>query len=265
MTALTTSTSFQAPGPGGWRRLADHFPGALTAEYQRIYAETCPLGMATYMERYGVLARTLDVAFVHGHLYIAPVPLAGSREPRTAPPRALVWLVSRVHPAFRRRTRAARRALAQRPWREVTAHWYDVERDQWCQRRESGRGGRPEHPRRAGAGRAPPSLSAARHRRLRASLRAARRRPAAGRALDHPMPGVGRRPDRDDRRARRIIPRGARLDVVTVDARHGLRPRQPDVERARRPRLITDVARRDAARSQPPCGGRRPTPSSRRW
>ena len=68
MALSTPSTTFPAPGPGGWRRLADHFPRALTAEYQRIYAETCPPGMASYMQRYGVLARTLDVAFVHGHL-----------------------------------------------------------------------------------------------------------------------------------------------------------------------------------------------------
>ena len=88
MTSSTLPRAFPAPGAGGWRRLADHFPRAVTAEYQRIYAETCPPGMASYMERYGVLARTLDVAFVHGHLYITPVPLAGSREPRRTPPGA---------------------------------------------------------------------------------------------------------------------------------------------------------------------------------
>ena len=79
MNSSTPPTVFSAPGPGGWRRLADHFPRALTAEYLRIYAETCPPGMASYMERYGVLARTLDVAVVQGHLYITPVPLAGPR------------------------------------------------------------------------------------------------------------------------------------------------------------------------------------------
>ena len=52
-------------------RLADHFPNALTPEYQRLYSETCPAGMGSYMSRYA-LARTLDVAYVHGHLYITP-------------------------------------------------------------------------------------------------------------------------------------------------------------------------------------------------
>ncbi len=132
--ATATTDTFEAPGPGGWRRLADHFPGALTAEYQRIYAETCPAGSATYMARYGVLARCLDVAFVHGHLYIAPVPLVGSRQPRTTPPVVLVWLLSRAHPAFRRRNRAARRALGARPWRVVADHWFALERARWCER-----------------------------------------------------------------------------------------------------------------------------------
>lgn len=133
-TVAERSTAFDPPGPGGWRRLADHFPGALTPEYQLLYAETCPPGMAAYLARYGVLARTLDVAFVHGHLYIAPVPLAGPREMRRPPPGVAIWVISRLHPAFRRRTRAAQRALRERPWRTVAAHWFEVERLQWGRR-----------------------------------------------------------------------------------------------------------------------------------
>ena len=125
---------FEQPGPGGWMLLGDHFPGALTAEYQRLYAETCPAGMGSYMERYGVLAKRIDVAFVHGHLYITPAPLAGPREMRRPPPRAMVWLMARVHPTFRSRNRAAKRALADRPWRDVTRHWFETERGEWIER-----------------------------------------------------------------------------------------------------------------------------------
>ena len=135
---------FRAPGPGGWRRLADHFPGALTAEYQRIYAETCPPGMATYMERYGVLARTLDVAFVHGHLYIAPVPLAGPREPATdAAARAGVAAVAAApgvppsQPGRPPRPRGSGRgAPSPRTGSPSSAM-------QWWQRNRERRGGRP--------------------------------------------------------------------------------------------------------------------------
>jgi rifampicin phosphotransferase len=128
------TTRFDPPGPGGWKRLADHFPDALTPEYQRLYAETAPAGMAIGMERHGVLARSIDVGYVHGHLYITPVPIAGPREMRRTPPVAAVWLLSRVHPEFRRRTRSARRALTERPWRAVAAHWFDTERFEWERR-----------------------------------------------------------------------------------------------------------------------------------
>jgi pyruvate,water dikinase len=135
---------FDPPGPGGWLRLADHFPNALTPEYQRLYAETCPPGMAAYMARYGVVARTLDLAFVHGHLYISPVPIAGPRELRRPPPTAAVWLLARAHPEFRRRNRAARAALTERPWRAAAARWFADERDRWRRRDEAAEAVDPE-------------------------------------------------------------------------------------------------------------------------
>ena len=45
-----------------------------------------------------------------------------------------MWMLSRIHPAFRRRNQAARHALQNRPWRAVTEHWFAAERDQWRQR-----------------------------------------------------------------------------------------------------------------------------------
>ena len=74
------TATFEPPGPGGWIQLRDHFPGALTLEVQRLFAETQSAGSASYMAAYGVLARRLDVAFVHGYLYLAPVPIAGPRD-----------------------------------------------------------------------------------------------------------------------------------------------------------------------------------------
>jgi pyruvate,water dikinase len=136
MNSHDDATTFEPPGPGGWKALDDHFPGALTLEYQRVYTETCPPGMASYMDRYGVLARTVDVGFVHGHLYITPVPLAGPRHMRRTPPTAAVWLMARLHPEFRRRTRAARRSLTDRPWRAAAANWFETERAQWCTRNQ---------------------------------------------------------------------------------------------------------------------------------
>ena len=131
MTTTTQTTTFEAPGPGSWRQLADHFPGALTAEYQRIYAETCPPSMAAYMKRYGVIAKTLDVGFVRGYLYIAPRIVGAPKQITRTPPTALLWLAARLHPEMRRRNKAAGWALAERPWRAVAARWFEVERHDW--------------------------------------------------------------------------------------------------------------------------------------
>ena len=128
------TATFEPPGPGGWMQLRDHFPGALTLEVQRLFAAAQTAGSARYMAAYGVLARNLEVAFVHGHLYIAPVPIAGPREMTRTPPAAAVWLLSRLHPEFRRRTRAAGRALADRPWRAVARRWQAEERAGWVER-----------------------------------------------------------------------------------------------------------------------------------
>jgi pyruvate,water dikinase len=42
--------------------------------------------------------------------------------------------MARLHPGFRTRTRAARRTLDERPWRDVHAHWFAVERGDWAAR-----------------------------------------------------------------------------------------------------------------------------------
>lgn len=132
-TASAADPSFVAPRPGGWQRLADHFPDAVTAEYQLVYSEAAPPAFAAGFERYGVLARGLDVAYINGHVYIAPIPLAGPREMKRTPPDFLVWLMSRAHPAFRKRNKRAQLTLEARPWRAVCQHWFDVERFEWQQ------------------------------------------------------------------------------------------------------------------------------------
>jgi pyruvate,water dikinase len=118
------------PGKGDWRGLHDHFPRALTPEYQRILAQGMEQGEAVYFERYGLPARTLQPAFVHGRVFITAAPLFGPASNRL-PPAALLWLAVRIVPAFRRRAAAARRALAERPWLQETEQWYAVERPAW--------------------------------------------------------------------------------------------------------------------------------------
>ncbi|MEY2477603.1 MAG: rifampicin phosphotransferase [Actinomycetota bacterium] len=121
---------WEPPGKGDWRGLHDHFPRALTPEYQRILSQGMELGEAAYFEAYGLPARTLQPAFVHGRVFVSAAPLFGPATNRF-PPAPLMWLAIRLVPAFRRRAAAARRTVATRPWLAEAARWDAVERPAW--------------------------------------------------------------------------------------------------------------------------------------
>lgn len=127
------TVTWTAPEKGEWRGLHDHFPGALTPEYQTLLAEGMVEGEAAYFADYGLPARTIRPAFVHGRVFIAAGPLVGGFTDRV-PPAPALWLAVRVVPAFRRRTRAARRALSERRWLAEADQWHRVDRAAWHER-----------------------------------------------------------------------------------------------------------------------------------
>jgi pyruvate,water dikinase len=83
-----------------------------------------PAGMRRVFAELGTPADTLDCAFVNGFFYTRLRPLIGADKPSTKlPPALLLKAVSRIHPKFRRRTKAAANVRALRPWRGVIADW----------------------------------------------------------------------------------------------------------------------------------------------
>jgi pyruvate,water dikinase len=124
------SLRWEAPAKGDWRGLHDHFPRALTAEYQTLLAEGMTVGEADWIERYGLPVQTIDPAFIHGRVFISAAPLIGPRS-NAAPPAAAMRLAIKLIPAFRRRSRAAARAVEERPWLAEARHWFEVERAEW--------------------------------------------------------------------------------------------------------------------------------------
>lgn len=118
------------PDKGEWRGLHDHFPRALTPEFQGLLRAGMTEGEADYFERYGLPARTIRPEFVHGRVFIAADPLVGPASNRL-PPAPLLWLLVRLVPAFRRRAAAADRALADRIWLAEADRWYGVEKPAW--------------------------------------------------------------------------------------------------------------------------------------
>ena len=118
------AAEFQPPGPGRWQLDRSHFTGGTTpimlwllpASVEAAYREQWPL--------LGIPAETLSVAFVEGFMYTRLRPLVLPDRPSVkAPPTVLLKIVSRLHPEFRRRTRAARRTLETSPAPAVIEQW----------------------------------------------------------------------------------------------------------------------------------------------
>lgn len=75
-------------------------------------------------EEFGLPALTLRMIFVNGYPYTRVVPLVGGDRSRSSPPPAIVLrALTRIHPVFRARTRAARATLAGRAWVDAIDEW----------------------------------------------------------------------------------------------------------------------------------------------
>ena len=127
---MIDSYSLEAPPPGSWTLFADHFPRALTPEYVRLYTATFGPAQAATYERYGMPLRGLVPALIGGHLYLGPVPLVGGPGALT-PPKPVLWLATRLLPAFRRRRATANTVLQSRPWRDEVHVWRSELRPLW--------------------------------------------------------------------------------------------------------------------------------------
>ncbi len=79
---------------------------------QRVFAEI------------GVPATAMHTRFVNGFMYTRLIPLIGADRPvGKLPPAPVLKLATRLHPAFRRRTRAATASLEGRRFLDVVAEW----------------------------------------------------------------------------------------------------------------------------------------------
>ncbi len=128
----TRTATWTAPGAGTWICDRSHCEPAPTRLYRRIAGEHTEPVYREVMKRFGAAAGSIDLQFVNGALYRRVVPLiAPERDTGKVPPAPLLWLVTRLHPEFRRRERVASRVLTEREFEADIAHWNAVERFDW--------------------------------------------------------------------------------------------------------------------------------------
>jgi rifampicin phosphotransferase len=119
----TAELSWEAPGPGSWQLLADHFPRPVTAasaELARVWSEET----TAYFQRLGLPIGTATQQTVNGLPYLN---MGGGGGPM--PPAWLFPVLTRVVPSLRRAERSMRSLLADQPWVAAADQWYGHDRD----------------------------------------------------------------------------------------------------------------------------------------
>jgi pyruvate,water dikinase len=144
--ASDSPVRWDAPAGGSWQLETVHVSGAQPLVFQERIPAAFKEGFQRVGVRYGIPIDYLDMRFVNDHCYArmravgAPEPKPGKTSP--APPALVLKVLTRVHPELRRRAKAARRALATRPWRNEVERWDSVLRDELLHR---GRALQAEH------------------------------------------------------------------------------------------------------------------------
>jgi pyruvate,water dikinase len=111
------------PGPGTWTLDGSHFK----ADSSRLAQRAVEVGMKDGIEQgfdlIGSPLRGLQPAFVNGNFYIRMVPLIAGDKDLPPPPSPVIWLMTRIHPTFRRRAKLARKAIDGRIWNDELEQW----------------------------------------------------------------------------------------------------------------------------------------------
>ena len=119
------TTQFTPPGPGYWELDRSHFPGGSTEIMKELITESVRDAYLKSFPVNGIPAETMDMCFVNGFTYTRLRPLINPDKPaKKNPPTIVLKIASRLHPEFRRRTKAAAAALENSPARAVIADWH---------------------------------------------------------------------------------------------------------------------------------------------
>ncbi len=125
------TASWEPPGPGEWEYDGSHSPAAPTPVFRHVSSRSAEDAYRWVFETYGGPLDTIRIRFVNGKTYRRLVPLVGAERDGPPPPGPVLWAASRLHPAFRKRERTARRTLEEATFLEPIDHWNSTERQSW--------------------------------------------------------------------------------------------------------------------------------------
>lgn len=126
--SIASSPRFDAPGPGPWEAETTHFPRPITRFAADAFVRGFPIGFAEGTARYGLLLSHFKGELVNGFFYQQPVVYGAPEGAAGPPPKAVLWLLTRLHPKLRARIETCRQAFASKLWRKDLEAWDTVER-----------------------------------------------------------------------------------------------------------------------------------------
>lgn len=115
--------SWEKPGPGTWTLDASHSGSAPGPVLRALIEECLTAGLTDGFELFGAPLQCMEMRWLNGRFYQRLVPLVGADKDMKAPPAPVLWLATRLHPAFRRRERTARRSFESKFHRSELQRW----------------------------------------------------------------------------------------------------------------------------------------------
>ncbi len=118
-----TDPPWPKPGPGTWELDTSHCGPAPGPVQRALYEHGLNRGMEEGLRLFGAPLKTMEMHWVNGKFYRRLVPLIGGGRDLPTPPAFVLWLASRLHPAFRRAEKKAKESFATKRWRGELQRW----------------------------------------------------------------------------------------------------------------------------------------------
>ncbi len=118
-----SGTDWPAPGPGTWELDTAHFDPTVSRPIRDMMEIAFERGLGEGFELAGAPLGAMNAAFVNGRFYSSMVPLVGGGRDLPLPPKPVMWVLTRLHPAFRRRAKQSVTAIDGRYWLQEFARW----------------------------------------------------------------------------------------------------------------------------------------------
>ena len=119
---------FEPPGKGPWELESTHYCRPAAAFGQAPLASGFVRGFKEGTARYGLLLDHMKPGYSQSFMYMQPVAFGAPEGAMGPPPKPVLQLLTRLHPAMRRRIRRSAEAIESKLWREDLKRWDDEDK-----------------------------------------------------------------------------------------------------------------------------------------